>query len=139
MDSNLKIRVTSPSQSREEVKIARPAQASSDSDTDSTSTHGCQFSKRLEINRHFVGLTLGVVKVTENQDVFLYDPSLQETDLEQLEASALVVVDSDGHTCMLQSSNNNMHSDKFLQVCDACSSKAQSQVIPLLLPLLSKE
>jgi hypothetical protein len=77
-----------------------------------------------------------VVNVSDSRDVLLYDPSLQETGLEMLEGLVLVVVDLEGNICLVDSSSSNMQSEKFLQICEDCSRKAQAQVTPLLLPLL---
>jgi hypothetical protein len=141
----MKLRFTSPIQSRQQLKEVSPRSNKTDDDDevsprsnktddddDSTVVRGCQYSKSLVVQRYFVALTLGVVCVRDSEYVLLYDPSVHETDLALLDAHVLTVVDIEGNICLVNSSSSNIQSNKLLQICEACSDKAQAQVAPLL-------
>jgi hypothetical protein len=145
MDSNLKLRIASPTKARADVLAGR---SDSNSASLSEETRGFQNSKALVVSRHFVGISLGLTTVNAS-DVLLLDPSpLEHQESRQLlEGLVFIAVDLEGNICLVETSSGNDSSDriggasipadKLLHLCEAASRHAQAQIVPILRPLVS--
>ena len=144
LDGNMKIRITSPSRSRNDLAASRDNKKD-----ESVSFRGCQYAKKLMVARHFVAMSVGHVfqEKSSAKYLLLMDPSLQELVVDSLgesgdkgdramDGQTLVVIDESGVLCHVQSDSCGIHADVLLSICDSCCGKIQTNILPLLLPLL---
>lgn len=155
MDSSLRLCVSSPVDSREELS-ARCSRASKSEEEEMAEQRGCKHSKALVVSRNFAGLSVGVVNtkaqtltqkkhsMTSTGDkVFLFDPSEHEEeengDAQLLDGRVLVVTDMQGNICLVdgQGASGEMDPGEYLGMCEAGAKKAREEVGSLLLPLIA--
>lgn len=149
IDSDLKIRITSPSQTRKELACVNDDKAASSSKSQNASSEKwCRHSRRLEVKRHFIGLSGMIIPDKNGNDDYtiLLDPSIQEIeaskDLLRLASHPVslmfLVIDNMGNICLTSSENCSVRNALLYEMCDSCSRTAQSNILPILLDALNK-